>query len=231
VVDGIAAHVAAGVQTQPFSLLTAHATADTTVRCPQGVCQVNRYVARAEMNYFFRILGAPGTRVPGTFTADMFVSMLGLGEDERSGGYAEFDLYSPDTMGWFYDPNGMRQNGPRHFLRFMGSSNGFGSRRFNSPVSFTLDANAEYGVRLRATAQVQSYPEQLTAHAYIDPVIAIDPTFQSAYSLVLSPGVSNLAPTASTVPEPRSLALLATGVLGIAGIVRRRQRAMPSSRA
>lgn len=58
--------------------------------------------------------------------------------------------------------------------------------------------------------------------AYADPYIYIDPNTPNAtlYSIVVSPGVGNV-PLGST-PEPSSLMLLGSGVVGLAGLLRRK---------
>ena len=61
-----------------------------------------------------------------------------------------------------------------------------------------------------------------SAIAYADPYIYIDPNTPNAglYGIVVSPGVGN-SPLGST-PEPSSLMLLGSGVIGVAGLVRRK---------
>ena len=134
-------------------------------------------------------------------------------------------MYSADGAGKYYGPGGTAlAAGPSKRSRQFLSP---GTLRFNAPVDFVVDANAEYGVELFVTARAEA-PN--TADAYLDPVIALDPAYRGAYSLVLSAGVSNLGPTATTAPEPGSLALLGAGVLGVVGIGRRRQREIASRR-
>jgi PEP-CTERM motif len=58
--------------------------------------------------------------------------------------------------------------------------------------------------------------------AYADPYIYVDPNDPNAslYSIVVSPGIGNV-PLGST-PEPSSLVLLGSGVMGLAGFLRRK---------
>jgi hypothetical protein len=198
------------LRTSPFTLLTAHATTDMN-----GV----RTSTQAYMDYDFRILGAPGTLVSATFTADLFARVVGDPTDEFTLAISTFRLYSPSGEGSFYDSQGnVLASGPRKTLRTGGGA----ALTFDTPMSFIVDANAEYAVGLSVVSQTAT--TGVVADASIDPVITIDPAFQSAYSLVLSPGVSNLAPTA-IAPEPGSLLLVGTGVVAVAGVVRRRRAA------
>ena len=61
-----------------------------------------------------------------------------------------------------------------------------------------------------------------SADSYADPYIYIDPNTANAglYGIVVSPGVGN-SPLGST-PEPSSLMLLGSGVIGLAGLARRK---------
>lgn len=57
--------------------------------------------------------------------------------------------------------------------------------------------------------------------AMVDPTVQIDPTFLAnnpGYSLIIDPNPT----TTSSVPEPGNLLLLSTGMIGLAGVVRRR---------
>lgn len=62
-----------------------------------------------------------------------------------------------------------------------------------------------------------------TASAYIDPYIAIDPSFLAAnpgYTITVSDGFSNIAPVSSTVPEPTTFSLGGAALLALFGLRR-----------
>ncbi len=171
------------------------------------------------MNYFFKFLGAPGTLVSATFLSDMFASVSTPVHDEETGAIASFRLYATNRSDHFYDPSGnILANGPTKEVRLRLRT---GMLRYNTPVDFMVDANAQYGIELLAYAQTETLG--LLAEAWIDPSITIAPAQQSSYSLLMSAGVSNLSPSMTAVPEPGSLGLLAAGLSSIMGLRRYRR--------
>jgi hypothetical protein len=64
----------------------------------------------------------------------------------------------------------------------------------------------------------------------VDPYIFIDPVWLAdhpGYSVVVSAGIGNAAPSVAAIPEPQTFAMMLAG-LGLLGFVTRRRKNKPA---
>jgi len=89
---------------------------------------------------------------------------------------------------------------------------------FDEHKLYSILANTYYRIDLIASAPITG---DGTASSFIDPFFLIDPSFadKGDFHIVLSQGVSNIAPALAATPVPASLLLFGTAmlVLGAAG--------------
>jgi hypothetical protein len=108
------------------------------------------------------------------------------------------------------------------------SLNGVGSTlsgpSFSESDTFNLMANTTYGIYMSASVGATG---DTTATAYVDPLIAIDPSFAGKYSIELSPGIGNAV---SSVPELRVSVLFGPGAMLILAIAGYRRMSRSSKR-
>jgi hypothetical protein len=97
----------------------------------------------------------------------------------------------------------------------------------NCHLQFTLSSSAtNTGNAILIRTGGASVAIDGTYTSWVDPIITIDPSFANAsnYSILVSPDITQAAGNgpASSVPEPASLVLLGTGVIGVIGTMRQK---------
>jgi len=165
-----------------------------------GFGQANGAVAQAK--YAFEVVGGnPGDVVPVDIVVDLRTAASVNGLDDIGGGIADA----------FADINVL--NHGQSILDKCASTDRInrdlcGVASFSGAIAITaMSGDLSNQLQLRAIAGTgpDSFGDSLSASAFADPSIFVDPAFPGAgqYSIVLSPGVGN--GIASTVPEPTTL--------------------------
>lgn len=152
------------------------------------------------------------------------VSTLGSGLNLNSS--AQLQIYLPDQ--YLAPLNGATlmnviacAGAPDTYSSLCDSTSGPLSSGFNIAQTLQVQTNTPYVVRLYATNSILAGPSgttgQFSASSSIDPTIRLDTT-DPAYSLDFSPGLIGANPT----PEPASLLLVGSGMVGAFSFGRRR---------
>ncbi len=165
-----------------------------------GFGQSNGAIAQAK--YSFEVVGGnPGDVVPVDILVGLRTAASVNGIDDMGGGIA----------GGFADINVL--NHGQSIVEKCASTDRInrdlcGVDHFSGSLATTaVSGDLSNQLQLRVSADTGSDPfgDSLSAFAFADPLIIVDPNFPGAdkYSIVLSPGVGN--GIASTVPEPVTL--------------------------
>lgn len=86
--------------------------------------------------------------------------------------------------------------------------------------TLSLFSNVIYTLRIQSDSVVAG----AISNSFVDPVITIlEPNMANAYQLLLSPGVGNSLAETNPVPEPTTMLLFGTGIIGLVGSRRRRK--------
>ncbi len=174
----------------------------------------NNYVfaeGGGSIEYLFEVAG------PGTLVVPLSAHVIikaSVRENVRANGSAGGGVDIQTDQGFF----------SRSASAYLGGDTGMPDAGVDEWVSFSATAGYQDSVAISGSATGgSSLLASITSKVFVDPVIAIDPTWAAAhpgYSLTFADGIGN---TAGGVPEPAAWALLVAGFGRVGGMARPRR--------
>jgi len=170
-----------------------------------------RVIAGNDITYYFMVTGPSGTPVPVIMTASGNVS------------YSSPNVDAYSFVQIFRDPKSDNAS-QAYCISASWYCDGPQTDSFNVTTTLLLDPNILYSVYVDSGVSFNPDGSVFSGYAFADPTFTLGPGLKDqGYDIAYSPGLFE-DPTTSAVPEPNSLALLATGIVGVISLTHLRRR-------